>query len=347
MNYRILELEASQLFAKQSNKTQILITNSIQTDIYRTRQTHVYEVRTISEIIAKKIGFEKMEELAYVSMSHDIGHPPFGHRGAKVLDKLFKDLGLNEGFSDNNNNLQMIEHNELSANDYELVSLIKYPKKLYPDQKKKYLPLLNRMVDKEKKLWGQNLKRTVACNIMDIADEIAYTTSDLYDSFSTGYTKAYLPPYFKNLVNKYKSEPKLFSVLNSIITAAENDYKRVLRNEIFKLKMILTESLFWDYEVSNLKFKSKLYQDLLTDIFNFTYKFFINNSSIEKKKVKASKKLIKLTNYFLNNGPDYFPSDMYRYKYNISKTQEEKLRVVRDMVSDTTDNFILNYKIKD
>jgi len=346
MNYRILELESSQLFAKQANKTQILITNSIQTDIYRTRQTHSYEVRTISEIIAKKIGFDKAEELAYISMTHDIGHPPFGHRGAEILNDLFKKKGLQEGFSDNNNNLRMIEHNELSANDYELVSLIKYPKKLYPDQKKKYLYLLNRIVDTERKYWGKKLKRTVACNIMDIADEIAYTTSDLYDSFSTGYTKDILSIYFSKLVNKYKSEPKLFSILNSIVKAAESDYKRVLRNDIFNLKMILIENLYWNFDNANLEFKSILYKKLMKDIFSFTYKYFINNKSIELKKVKASNKLLKLTNHFLDKGPDSFPSDMYRYKYIVAKNEEDRLRIVRDMISDTTDIFVLNYKIK-
>jgi len=347
MNYRILELESSQLFAKQSQKTQVLVTNSIVSDIYRTRQTHVYEVRTISEIIAKKIGFKRVEELAFVSMTHDIGHPPFGHRGAETIDKVFKKLGLNEGFSDNNNNLQMLEHNDLSFTDYEAVSLIKYPKKLYEDQKKRYLPILKKFLEEERKEWGSKLKRTVACNIMDIADEIAYTTSDLYDSYSTGYTCEVMNKAFFELAKKYKSEPKLFSALNGIAIAAENSYKRVLRAEIFNLKMILIENVYWDYEKANLLFRSSAYKELLKDIFSFNYKFFIKNKNIENKRVKVVKKLEKVIYDLIKKGPESFPSDMYREKFLSSTSEIERLRIVRDMISDTTDSFIINYKLKD
>jgi len=347
MNYRILELESSQLFAKQAKKTQVLITNAIHSDIYRTRQTHVYEVRTISEMIAKKIGFKKIEELSIVSMAHDIGHPPLGHKGAEMLDKIFKKEGLSEGFSDNNNNLQMIELNGLSFSDYEMVSLIKYPDKLYPEQKKKYLNMLRRYVAEEKVEYGENLKRTVACNIMDIADEIAYTTSDLYDSYSTGFLKPEdMSQQLNELAKKYKSNPKLFSVLSGIAAAAKNNYKRVIREEIYKLKIFFIEDTIWDYKLSNLTFKSDLSKKLLSDIFCMNYKFFIKNERVEKKRKKALKKLEKVVKYFLTCSYKDFPSDMYKEKYKIAKNRKEELQIIRDMISDTTDSFILNFKGK-
>jgi len=346
MNERILELESSQLFAKQSQKTQVITSNSVFSDIYKTRQTHVYEVRTVSEMIAKKIGFKRIEELAIVSMSHDLGHPPFGHKGAKTLDRVIKSCGLKEGFSDNNNNLDMIEQNGLSFTDYELISLIKYPNKLYKYQKEKYIPVMERIVLEESKIWGKNLSRTVACNIMDIADEISYTTSDLYDSYSTGFISGELIGFqFKKLSEKYKSQPKLYSILNGISNAGFNNYKRVLRDEIFKLKLFLTNNCYWNYSEANLKFSDNESKELLSDIFSFTFKYFINSKKNLKKRSKVQQKFEKFIRFFLATEDKYMTSDMYREKYKIAKTKEDKLRIIRHMCSDTTDEFVINFKL--
>jgi len=344
MNERILELESSQLFAKQAYKTQVLITCSPHIDIFRNRQTHAYEVRTVSEIIAKNIRFDKIPELSYVAMTHDCGHPPFGHAGATAIDKAFKDAGLMEGFSDNNNNIDMLTLNGLSVSDYELVSLIKYPGKLYPYQKKQYLKLLTEVLSEERKDWGDRLNRTVACNIMDIADEISYTTSDLYDSYSTGYTKDLMPEFFAGLAQKYKSDPSLYSVLTSISNSSKEEYKRALRSDIFRLKMLLIKNVYWDYDHANLRFRDKPHRDLMQEIFSFTFKNFIHSAKVGAERDLAVQKLNSVIDFFLNCTPDKFPSDMYREKYLSENTKEGRLRAIRNMVSDMTDLYVLNFK---
>ena len=341
---RILKLENSQAFFKLSGKSQIIIAGAKKIDFYRTRQTHSYEVKSIAEVIAKNIGFDKLEELGLVCLAHDLGHSALGHEGAEILDKISKDYGISEGFSDNNNNLNIIEHNSLDFNNYELVSLIKYPEKLYKSQKKVYLPMLDYYVKEESKIWGRNLKRTVACNIMDIADEIAYSTSDLYDSFATGYTKDNLYNFLLNEADTFKSHYKLEAILRAAADSVKTKNKRSLRDFLLELKLLLINDIYWDYNLAQPTFKNKECQLILNRIISFNYKEFIKNKEIVKERKRAISKFEKFIKFYFECEPSKFPSELYKNKYRFAKTKLQKLKIRRDMVSDTSDQYVLSFK---
>lgn len=341
---RILKLENSQAFSKLSGKAQILIAGESEIDFYRNRQTHSYEVKSISEIIAKNIKFSKINELGLVCLSHDLGHSAFGHDGAGALDKLSKKFGLDEGFSDNNNNISIIEHNGLDFSSYEIASLIKYPDKLYSYQKEKYLSSLEFFVKEESLLWGENLERTVACNIMDQADEISYATSDLFDSFATGYTSLNLMDFLFELSDKFKSHSQYNSLLLSSAISVKNNKKRMLRSLLLELKLILVNDLYWDYNLANLSFKHAESKDMLESLIKFNYDQFIKNKRIIKKRKKAIKKFKKFATYLFTCKPEKFPSDLYRSKFLFAKTDIDRLKIRRDMISDTSDQYVLKFR---
>lgn len=73
---------------------------------YRNRLTHSLEVSQIARSIAEKVRsdtglYEIYRDDIYVieagSLAHDLGNPPFGHYGERVLNMIMKDKGGFEG----------------------------------------------------------------------------------------------------------------------------------------------------------------------------------------------------------------------------------------------------------
>ncbi|MFO7302464.1 MAG: deoxyguanosinetriphosphate triphosphohydrolase [Acidobacteriota bacterium] len=75
----------SKAFRRLKHKTQVFFAPA--GDHYRTRLTHTLEVSQIARSIAKVLRLH--EELTEaIALGHDLGHPPFGHAGERVLDRL-------------------------------------------------------------------------------------------------------------------------------------------------------------------------------------------------------------------------------------------------------------------
>ena len=79
---RIIHCKA---FRRLKHKTQVFF--APMGDHYRTRLTHTLEVSQIARSIAKVLRLN--EELTEaIALGHDLGHPPFGHAGERVIDTL-------------------------------------------------------------------------------------------------------------------------------------------------------------------------------------------------------------------------------------------------------------------
>jgi len=161
-------------FRRLEAKTQVFTRR--YSDHFRNRLTHTIEVAQISRTIAAELGLNSdlVEALALV---HDVGHPPFGHAGEKALDAAMRQHGLS--FDHNLHALRIVEDFEIRYAAFRGLNLtfevregiIKHSR----DYRAEDHPELGEyMLDRRPPLEAQ---------LIDLTDEIAYSTADLDDGF--------------------------------------------------------------------------------------------------------------------------------------------------------------------
>lgn len=173
----------SSSFRRLQGKMQLFIPKSL--NFHRNRLTHSLEVAQIAKSIAKRLGLKDTQTVQTCSLAHDIGNPPFGHAGEIFLSNC-SDKAHYEGNAQTFRVLTHLEEKHYNFNGLNLtlrtiLGVVKYPNS-YEQNQKKYL--YNKDYEKVMK-WSKEHNitlKTIDCEIMDIADEIAYAAHDLEDS---------------------------------------------------------------------------------------------------------------------------------------------------------------------
>jgi dGTPase len=107
----------STAFRRLKHKTQVFVQH--EGDYYRTRLTHSLEVAQIARSISRVLGLD--EDLSEaLALSHDLGHPPFGHAGEAALDTCMAGFG---GFDHNAQALVLVTRLEHRYADFDGLNL--------------------------------------------------------------------------------------------------------------------------------------------------------------------------------------------------------------------------------
>jgi dGTPase len=160
-------------FRRLEYKTQVFV--NTEGDHYRTRLTHTLEVAQVAKTIARALGLN--EDLAEtVALAHDLGHPPFGHAGERILNELMQAVG---GFDHNKQSFWVVTKLEKRYKDWDGLNLS--------------WETLEGMVKHETesslvevKAFEPSWKASLEAQIANIADETAYNTHDLDDGLRSG-----------------------------------------------------------------------------------------------------------------------------------------------------------------
>jgi dGTPase len=102
----------SRAFRRLQAKTQVFTHD--EGDHFRTRLTHTLEVVQLARAAARRLGLNE-DLVECVALVHDVGHPPFGHRGEEQLGALMADHG---GFEHNLQGLRIVEELEVRYPDH-------------------------------------------------------------------------------------------------------------------------------------------------------------------------------------------------------------------------------------
>jgi dGTP triphosphohydrolase len=344
-------IEDNKLYARQSEKTQVLVPQLGRDEVTKNRATHSYEVSTSSLMIAASLAkyhdlnmndIDHQLSLYNVSLLHDIGHPPFGHDGADLLDKLFKSLGLTEGFSDNNNNLVAIRKNKIKIRDYTLASIIKYPESLYPDQKTNYLNILQSAIELDivhfSKLLGfkfKGMKTTIACQVMDEADRNSYTFSDMSDFLCIG--NKITKKDALEVASKFPFSETGKKMVSDFVRVSLSGNKSLIKAHLSDIKERVNKG--YKFNKNGLKHSD-------TDL--ITFREFINKLT-KLFYIRPIRKLpfhlgnMDKFNFVMGHVLDgsFIPSKHYKHEIKKANSEDNKLRAMRDMISETSDWYIL------
>ena len=175
---RILHARA---FRRLAGKTQVFtrLPGDPPADHFRSRLTHTLEVTQIARTLAVALGLnaELTEALALV---HDIGHPPFGHAGEKALDDCLRAHSLS--FDHNLHALRIVTWFEERYAAFRGLNLTLGVREGIVKHSRDYSAaehpeLAEYFLDQQPPLEAQ---------LIDLADEIAYTTADLDDGLDSG-----------------------------------------------------------------------------------------------------------------------------------------------------------------
>lgn len=106
----------SSAFRRLKHKTQVF--PHVENDHICTRMEHVLHVESVSTTIAERLGLNVHLTRA-IALGHDLGHPPFGHRGEQILDRLTRET-LGVGFWHERNGLHFVDDIELLEDPYRI-----------------------------------------------------------------------------------------------------------------------------------------------------------------------------------------------------------------------------------
>ena len=320
----------SSAFRRLEYKTQVFVYH--EGDYYRTRLTHSMEVAQIARSICKSMQLN--EDLAEsIALSHDLGHPPFGHTGQNILNRLMKDHG---GF----------EHNKQG------LRVVKLLEKRYPEFSGLNLTwevqegISKHSVDSDNPIMEMEGHRypSLEAQVADCADGIAYNAHDLDDGITSGLLNLELVrklvlwrEHEKKLDQKYSNldfKLKKYQIVRLIINDLITDFRQTT------LKNLQSNKIQSVNDIRNAKkrvagFSSEMVEKN-GELKKFLHKNLYNHRKVKRMEFKSEIYLTKLFNAYVGD-VGLLPESVQK-----EENTDSLQRRICDYISGMTDRYAIS-----
>ena len=334
----------SSSFRRLKHKTQVFV--NTEGDHYRTRLTHSMEVSQIARTIARSLGLnEDLSET--LSLSHDLGHTPFGHAGEEILSQCMSNYG---GFDHNIQTLRIVTYIEnkyynfygLNLTIETLDGLVKHNgpiKEMAPYKKMLKKDFFNKDIVFDT---FPSLEAQVAA----ISDDIAYNNHDLEDGLRAGLftiKKLNSMPFISKIIKKHMKNTKNYRIeiiINNIVRDLINlMVVDVINTTKKKIKKVTPKSINDIYKEGSLivDFSPKM-KMIDTQIKDFLKHNMYNNKRVVVNTNKGKKIIEELFKKLSKNPKRHINKNLLK--------NEQKERVIADFIAGMTDRYAINLNKK-
>ena len=331
-------------FRRLANKTQVFTTD--KGDHYRNRLTHSLEVSQIARSLNLFIGGNESLTEA-IALSHDLGHPPFGHAGEDILNHIMID---DQGFDHNIQTYRIVTSIEkryanfagLNLTIDTLEGVLKHngPINAKAINNKKFYKKL----EQESKI---NLisQPSLEAQIAAISDDIAYNCHDLDDGIRAGFFSI--------------DDLKEIHIINKILDTNDLKFGSMDSNiKTYEMIRSLINNLIHDVVGESIRMMEKLNINKYSDIkktnelvVNFSdnlnieiieIKKFLHRNMYKNKNVLVNsdygKKVLKDLFIFYSKNPIMLPNNWYN-SYGIKDNTNKRL--ICDFIACMSDSFAI------
>jgi dGTPase len=259
-------------FRRLKHKTQVFL--SPNNDHICTRMEHVLHVSSIASVIGRCLNLN-IDLINAIAKGHDLGHPPFGHTGERVLNGILKKTGVETGFKHEIHGLRVVDkltnYGEGLNLTYEVRDGIithcgeSFDRIVKPDRTRDLLNLEN--IDER-----SHYPSTLEGCLVRLVDRIAYLGRDLEDAIKAGLIK-------KNDIPKGIAE-NLGTENGKIIGCFVND---TIASSLGKDAIEMSAEVF----------------SYMSELKEFNYQYIYLHPDVERKSKKASN-VVELLYYELD-----------------------------------------------
>jgi len=320
-------------FRRLEYKTQVFVYS--EGDHYRNRLTHSIEVAQIGRTLARALGGnEDLTEA--ICLGHDLGHPPFGHVGEATLNDLMQTFG---GYDHQRQTYRILTELEQRYPDHPGLNVTYEVREGVVKHDTAY-----DVVD-ARDYWPEE-RGTLECQLSNLADEIAYNTSDMDD----GLRSAILDPAavleltlarkvvegmgeplsvdLRNPMVRYRFIRRMVGIeVSDVIAATQQNLEQSAVASLSDLRRL-------PYNVADY---SREFQQLNGELKQYLFKNFYRHYRVVRMASKAERTLRDLFHAYVHE-PLQLPPEIQQ---RVQSHPEGCERVVCDYLAGMTDRYAI------